>query len=87
MSLYRIIGIFCILPIIISKQTETIPTDIKIWETGISFDKIFIIRSSNAKLAIATVIKKIPRRFSNFSPNLKIKTAFYRLFLINYDLR
>ena len=67
MSLYRIIGIFCILPIIISKQTETIPTDIKIWETGISFDKIFIIRSSNAKLAIATVIKKIPRRFSNSS--------------------
>ena len=68
MSLDLIIGIFCILPIIINRQTETIPTDIRIWETGISFDKIFIIRSSNAKLAIATVIKKIPRRFSNFSP-------------------
>ena len=68
MSLDLIIGIFCILPIIINKQTETIPTDIRIWETGISFDKILIIRSSNAKLAIATVIKKIPRRFSNFSP-------------------
>jgi len=68
MSLDLIIGIFCILPIIINRQTETIPTDIRIWETGISFDKIFIIRSSNAKLAIATVIKKIPRRFSKFSP-------------------
>ena len=68
MSLDRIIGIFCILPMIINKQTETNPTDIRIWETGISFDKIFIIRSSNAKLAIATVIKKIPRRFSKFSP-------------------
>ena len=70
MSLDLIIGIFCILQIIINRQTETIPTDIRIWETGISFDKIFIIRSSNAKLAIATVIKKIPRRFSNFSPYL-----------------
>ena len=70
MSLDLIIGIFCILPIMSNKQTETIPTDIRIWETGISFDKIFIIRSSNAKLAIATVIKKIPRRFSNFSPYL-----------------
>ena len=68
MSLDLIIGIFCILPIIINRQTETIPTDIRIWETGISLDKIFIIRSSNAKLAIATVIKKIPRRFSKFSP-------------------
>lgn len=68
MSLDLIIGIFCILPIIINRQTETIPTDIRIWETGISFDKIFIIRSSNAKLAIATVIKKIPRRFSKFFP-------------------
>ena len=68
MSLDLIIGIFCILPIMSNKQTETIPTDIRIWETGISSDKIFIIRSSNEKLAIATVIKKIPRRFSNFSP-------------------
>ena len=61
-------GIFWILPTKIKRQTETIPTDKRIWATGIFFDKIFIIKSSNAKLAIANVIKRIPRRFSNFSP-------------------
>ena len=50
MSLDRIIGIFCILPIIINRQTETIPTDIRIWETGISFDKIFIILKKRSSI-------------------------------------
>ena len=73
-SLDLIMGIFFILPITINKQTDTIPTDIRIWETCIYFDKTFIIRSSKAKLAIATVIKKITRRFSNFFPKLKTRT-------------
>ena len=58
-----------------SSVDKLIRVHIKI-DTGMSrmgcsindFDKIFNIRSSNAKLAIATVIKKIPRRFSKFSP-------------------